>query len=144
MHLDKLVIALQRLHKILSQHRVKYIVIGSLADYLLGASTVKPRDIDILVSAEDVEKIDIIAQAGQDIIIVRPIRYQQGDVIRGLYGKVLLDEVTVDILADVLLRYSDKWSLITYKSLLPCTIETRLANAVTVRVPCPEIQAVAE
>ncbi len=46
MHLDKLVIALQRLHKILSQHRVKYIVIGSLADYLLGASTVKPRDID--------------------------------------------------------------------------------------------------
>ncbi len=36
----------------------------------------------------------------------------------GLYGRALLDDVTVNILAVVLIRYSDKWLLITYKSLL--------------------------
>jgi len=43
------------------------------------------------------------------------------------------------------LRYSGKWILFSYENhLLPCTIETRLANAVTVRDPCSEIRAVAD
>ena len=34
---------LAKLDKLLDQYRIGYIVIGSLADYLLGISTIKPK-----------------------------------------------------------------------------------------------------
>jgi len=53
--------ALVKLDTLLNRHRIGYIVIGSLADYLLGITAVRPNDIDILVSKENVEKLNIIA-----------------------------------------------------------------------------------
>ena len=60
----------------------------------------------------------MVARAGQDFIKVKPIKQHQGDATKGLHRGVLIDEVIIGILADVLLRYSDKWILITYESLL--------------------------
>ncbi len=142
--IDKLVKALVKLDNLLGRHHIGYIVVGSLADYLLGALTTGPGDIDILVSGENVEKLNAIIRRKRDIVVLVPIRWREEGVIKGLYGRVLLDGVVIDILASVQLRYSGKWILFSYENLLPCTIETRLANAVTVRVPCPEIQAVAD
>ena len=34
--------------------------------------------------------------------------------------------------------------LFAYERLLPCTIEVKLASTMTVRIPCPEIQAIAK
>ncbi len=94
--------------------------------------------------SRDVEKINMmITWPGQGVALVKPVKYRRGSAIRGFYGRALLDGVTVDILADVQLKYSDGWVLITYESLLPCTVKVRLTDKVFVRVPCPEIQVIA-
>ena len=49
-------------NKLLDKHCIGYIVIDSLADHLLGISTIKPNDIDILVSKENVEKLNTMIQ----------------------------------------------------------------------------------
>ena len=72
------------------------------------------------------------------------IGFTEGDNIRGLYGRVQIDTVNVDILADVKLRYRGKWLHLTYENLTPCTIEVTLTDEIPVRVPCPEIQTVAD
>jgi len=46
--------AIIRLDKLLGKHRIGYIVVGSLADYLLGMSTIEPDDVDILVSRKSI------------------------------------------------------------------------------------------
>ncbi len=71
------------------------------------------------------------------------MEYREGDNIEGLYGRILVDTVNVDILADVKLRYRGKWLYITYENLIPCT-EVTLTDKIPVRVPCPEIQAVTD
>ena len=62
----------------------------------------------------------------------------------GLYGRILVDTVSVDILANVELRYRGEWLFITYENLIPCTIEVTLTDEISVRLPCLEIQAVAD
>ncbi len=55
--MDELISATLKLKRILEQHGIGFIVAGSLADYLLGLDFVRPRDIDILVSRSDAEKM---------------------------------------------------------------------------------------
>ncbi|MEB3806598.1 MAG: hypothetical protein GSR73_03690, partial [Desulfurococcales archaeon] len=76
--------------------------------------------------------------------IISPVEYREGDNIKGLYGRILVDTVNVDILTDVKLRYRGKWLYITYENLIPCTTEVMLADEIPVRVPCLEIQAAAD
>ena len=76
--------------------------------------------------------------------MLEPVEWRERGTIRGLYGRALLDGVPVDIMADVQLKYLDKWMIFTYEKLLPCTIETRINDMVTVRIPYPEIQAIAD
>ncbi|MEB3759252.1 MAG: hypothetical protein GSR81_00195 [Desulfurococcales archaeon] len=104
----------------------------------------RPNDIDVLVSRSDAEKIIKVAREESSLRIVSPMEYREGDNIRGLYGRILVDTVNVDILADVKLRYRGKWLHLTYENLIPCTIEVALADEIPVRVPCPEIQAAAD
>ena len=125
MDMAELLNVLVKLDKLLDKHRIGYIVIGSLADYLLGISAIEPDDIDILVSKENVEKLNTMIQQEQGIDMLEPVRWREGSTIRGFYGRVLLDGVLVDIMADVQLKYLDKWMLFTYEKLLPCTIETK-------------------
>ncbi|MEB3765647.1 MAG: hypothetical protein GSR77_05745 [Desulfurococcales archaeon] len=136
--------ALARLDKLLDKHRIGYIVIGSLADYLLGISTIEPNDIDILVSKENVEKLNTMIQQEQDIDMFELVKWREGSTIRGFYGRALLERVLVDIMADVQFKYLGKWMLFTYEKLLPCTIENKINDIVTVRIPCPEIQVIAD
>jgi len=135
---------LAKLDKLLDQYRIGYIVIGSLADYLLGISAIKPNDIDILVDKEDIEELNTVFQQERGIAMLELIRWREESIIRGLYGRALLDKTVIDIMADVQLKYSDKWILFTYRKLLPCTIEARLTNTITVRIPCPEIRVIAD
>ena len=79
---------LVKLGKLLDKHRIGYIVIGSLADYLLGISAIKPDDIDILVSKENVEKLNTMIQQEQGIDMLEPVRWREGSTIRGLYGRL--------------------------------------------------------
>jgi len=65
---------LAKLDKLLDQYRIGYIVIGSLADYLLGISTIKPNDINILVDKEDVEELSTMLQQEQGIVMLESIR----------------------------------------------------------------------
>ena len=67
-----------------------------------------------------------VDQEESDVKIIVPVGYREGDNIRGLYGRILIDTVSVDILADVELRYRGKWLYITYENLTPCTIEVTL------------------
>ena len=62
MDMAELLNVLVKLDRLLDKHRIGYIVIGSLADRLLGVSAIEPGDIDILVSREDVEKLDTLIQ----------------------------------------------------------------------------------
>ncbi len=144
MNMAELLNVLVKLDKLLDKHRIGYIVIGSLADHLLGISTVKPNDIDILVSKENVEKLNTMIQQEQGIDMLKPVRWRKGSTIKGFYGRALLDGMLVDIMADVQLKYLDKWMLFTYEKLLPCTIEAKINNIVTARIPCPEIQVIAD
>ncbi len=144
MDIAELLNVLVKLGKLLNKHCIGYIVISSLADYLLGISAIEPDDIDILVSKESVEKLNTMIQQEQGIDMLKPVKWREESTIKGLYGRVLLDGVLVDIMADVQLKYLDKWMLFTYEKLLPCTIETKINNIVTVRIPCPEIQVIAD
>ena len=135
---------LVKLDKLLGKHRIGYIVIGSLADYLLGISTTEPNDIDILVSKKSVEKLNTMIQQEQDIDMFEPVKWREKSTIRGFYGRVVLYGALVDIMADVQLKYLDKWVLFIYEKLLSCTIETKINNIVTARTPCPEIQVIAD
>ncbi len=72
------------------------------------------------------------------------MEHREGDNIGGLYGRVQVDMVNVDILADVKLKYRGKWLYITFENLIPCTIKVTLTDEIPVRAPCPEIQAVAD
>ena len=103
--MDELISAALKLKRILDWHGVGFIVIGSLADYLLGLDFVRPRDIDVLVSRSDAERTIRIAREESGVRIVSPMEYREGDDIRGLYGRILVDTVSVDILADIKLRY---------------------------------------
>jgi len=103
--LDELISAAMKLKRILDRHGIGFIVVGSLADYLLGLDSVRPRDIDLLVSHNDAEKIISVAREESGVRIVSPMEYREGDNIRGLYGRILVDTVSVDILANVELRY---------------------------------------
>lgn len=47
-------------------------------------------------------------------------------------------------MANIYLRYGDRWIPISYENLLPCTLEVKLAGNIAVRIPCPEIQLVAD
>ncbi len=144
MDIVELLNVLARLDKLLDKHCIGYIVIGSLADYFLGISTIEPDDIDILISKENVEKLNTMIQQEQGIDMLEPVRWREGSRIRGLYGRALLDGVLVDIMADVQLKFLDKWMLFTYEKLLPCTIETKINNIATIRIQCPEIQVIAD
>ena len=57
--------------------------------------------------------------------MLKPVRWRKGSTIKGFYGRALLDGMLVDIMADVQLRYLDKWMLFTYEKLLPCMTETK-------------------
>ncbi len=142
--MDELISAALKLKRILDRHGIGFIVVGSLADYLLGLGFVRSRDIDVLVGHSDAERIIKVAREESGVRIVSPMEYREGDDIRGLYGRILVDTVSVDILADVKLRYRGKWLHLTYENLTPCTIEVTLADEIPVKVPCPEIQAVAD
>ena len=144
MYMDKLMAALQRLHELLDRYRIGYIVVGSLADYLLGVPAARPRDIDVLISARDAEKVGTLTSAEPGISTVVPIGYRESSRIRGLYGRFSLASVTVDILANIYLRYGGRWIPISYEDLLPCTLEVKLTGNIAVRIPCPEIQLVAD
>ncbi|MEB3773833.1 MAG: hypothetical protein GSR86_02755 [Desulfurococcales archaeon] len=135
---------LVKLGKLLDKHGIGYIVIGSLADHLLGVSMVEPRDIDILVSGEDVGRLGSVIQQVRDIDILEPIRWREGGTVRGVYGRALLDGVPIDIMANIQLKYLGKWIFFTYERLHPCTIEAKINEMITVRIPCPEIQAIAD
>ncbi len=135
---------LAKLDKLLDKYRIGYIVVGSLADYLLGISTIEPNDIDILVDKDDIEELNTVFQQEQGIAMLEPIRWREESIIRGLYGRALLDGAVIDIMADVQLKYSDKRILFPYRKLFPCTIEARLTNTITARIPCPEIQVIAD
>ena len=110
----KLISATLKLKGILDQHGIDFIVAGSLADYLLGLDFVRPRDIDILVSRSDAEKMIRIVQEESGVRIVSPMEHREGDNIGGLYGRVQVDMVNVDILADVKLKYRGKWLYISH------------------------------
>ena len=103
--MDELISATLKLKGILDQHGIGFIVVGSLADYLLGLNFVRPRDIDILVSRSDAEMIIRVVREERDVRIISPTEYREGDNIKGLYGRILVDTVNVDILADVKLSY---------------------------------------
>jgi len=75
--------------------------------------------------------------------MLESIRWREKSIIRGLYGRALIDKTVTNIIADVQLKYSVKWKLFTYMKLLPYTIEARLTNTITVRIPCLEIQVIA-
>ncbi len=142
--MDELISAALKLKRILDRHGIGFIVVGSLADYLLGLDFVRPRDIDVLVGHTDAERIIRAIREEGDAKIIVPMGYREGDNIRGLYGRVQVETVNVDILADVKLRYRGKWLHLTYENLTPCTIEVALTDEIPVRVPCLEIQAVAD
>ena len=142
--MDELISAALKFKRILNRHGIGFIVVGSLADYLLGLDFVRSRDIDVLVSRSDAERIIRVIQEESDAKIIVPMGYREGDNIRGLYGRVQVDTVNVDILTDVKLGYRGKWLHLTYENLTPCTIEVTLTDEIPVRVPCPEIQAVAD
>ena len=97
-----------------------------------------------MVGHSDAERIIRAIRKESDAKITVPTGYREGDNIRGLYGRILVDTVGVDVLADVKLRYRGKWLHLTYENLTPCTIEVTLTDEIPVRVPCPEIQAVAD
>jgi len=105
--LDKLISATLKLERILGQHSIGFIVVGSLADYLLGLDFVRPRDIDILLSRSDAKRIIKVVRKKSDVRIISPTEYREGDNIRGLYKKILVDAVNIDILADIKLRYRE-------------------------------------
>ena len=107
-----------KLDKLLDKCRIGYIVIGSLAGCLLGVSAIEPDDIDILVSKENIEKLNTMIQQEQGIDMLEPVRWREESTIKGLYGRALLDGVLVDIMADVQLKYLDKWMLFIYEKLL--------------------------
>ena len=142
--MDELISATLKLKRILDRNGIGFIVVGSFADYLLGLDFVQPRDIDILVSSSDAKRIMKVVQEESDVRIIVPVEYREGDDIRGLYGRILVETVNVDILADVKLWYRGEWLYITYENLTPCTIEVALTDKIPVRVPCPEIQALAD
>ncbi|MCE4617474.1 MAG: hypothetical protein F7C32_02700 [Desulfurococcales archaeon] len=62
---------------------------------------IEPDDIDILVSKENVRKLNTLIQQEKDIDMIEPARKQRGSTIRGLYGRVSLDEIIVDVMAYV-------------------------------------------
>ncbi len=142
--MDELISAALKLKRILDRHGVGFIVVGSLADYLLGLDFVRPRDIDVLVSRSDAKRIIRVAQEESGVRIVSPMEYREGNNIKGLYGRILVDSVSVDILANVKLWYRGEWLYITYENLIPCTMEVTLTDEISVRVPCLEIQAADE
>ncbi len=142
--MDELISATLKLKRILDRNGIGFIVVGSFADYLLGLDFVQPRDIDILVSSSNAKRIMKVVQEESDVRIIVPVEYREGDDIRGLYGRILVETVNVDILADVKLWYRGEWLYITYENLTPCTIEVTLTDEISVRVPCPEIQALAD
>jgi len=144
MYVNKLIAALQRLHELLDKNYIGYIVVGGLADHFLGISAARPRDIDVLISARDVGKVSTLISNEPGTSIIMPIRYREGNRIRGLYGRFSLAGVIVDILANIYLMHEGEWIPISYEDLLPCTLEVRAMNNVTVRIPCSEIQLLAD
>ena len=143
MSTTRLLNVLAKLDKLLSKYRIGYIVVGSLADYLLGTFTVRPGDIDILVSRENTEKLNTAIQQEQGGTLLEPIRWRRKGTIRGLHGRALLDRMVIDIMADLQLKYLDRWVLFSHRNLLPYTMEVSLTDTLTVRIPCPEIQVIA-
>ncbi len=135
---------LVKLDKLLDKHRIGYIVVDSLADYLLGISVIMPNEIDILISKENVGKPNTVIQLEYGIDMLKPVRWREEGMIRGLYGRSLLDGVPGDIMADVQFKYPGKWGLFIYEKLLPCTMETKINDVAIVRIPCSEIQVIAD
>ncbi len=144
MSIKRLLEVLVRLDKLLNSYGIEYIVIGSLADYLLGVPGVEPGDIDILVGEGNVEKLNAMIQSEKDIDISESIKWREWSIMKGLYGKILLDSVPVDIMAKLQVKYGYKWLSFTYEKLLPCTLEVDIDYLATVRIPCPEIQVIAD
>ncbi len=92
----------------LDKHHIGHIVIGSLADCLLGISTIKPDDIDMLVNKENIEKLNTMIQQEQGIDMLESVRWREGGTIKELYGRASLNGVLVDIMTDVQLKYLNK------------------------------------
>lgn len=144
MGMEGLLEGLVRLDKLLNRYGIEYIVVGSLADYLLGVPGVEPGDIDILVGEVNAKKLDAMIRSEKDIDISESIKWREWSIIKGLYGKILLDGVPVDIMAKLQIKYGDKWLSFTYEKLLPCTLEVDIDYSATLRIPCPEIQVIAD
>jgi len=90
----KLLNALTKLDKLLDKYRIGYIVIGSLADHILGIYTIKQDSIDILVDKENVKELNTVFQQEQGIVMLESIRWRENSTIRGLYGRALLESIS--------------------------------------------------
>ncbi len=136
--------ALAILHELLSRPGTGFIVVGSLADLLLGVPQAKPSDVDILVSRKTAHELARLATTDPRVSVVRPVEYRAAPRMRGWHGTLLVGGVSVDVLAETLLLAGDAWVLFAYENLLPCTLEARVSGDLRVRIPCPEIQYIAD
>ena len=86
LRINELARALVKLDDLLDKHRIGYAVVGGWAYRLLGVPTVEPSDIDILVSGEDMMKLNAIIRRKRNITVPEPIRWREEGVVKGLNG----------------------------------------------------------
>jgi len=65
---------------LLDKHHIVYIVVGTLAGYLLEIPAIKSNDLDILVSKGSVKKLNTMIQREQGIDMLEPVRRREGGV----------------------------------------------------------------
>jgi len=90
--------ALLEISNALLKADAKWVLVGSTASYLNGLN-LEPRDIDIIIEADKVYKVDeIFASEFQPI---RRVRYSSSGVYSSHYGVFKVHNVEVEVMADL-------------------------------------------
>lgn len=129
---DKICSVLQEIHPVMESLAIHYCVIGSAALILSGINIGDTKDIDILVSSKDADRLKHVWADFLDCNYVT----QHDDLFRSNFARYNLKALDVEIIGDLEVNKQGQW--------LPLNIqETKLValdNNIVVKIPTLEEQ----
>jgi len=119
MRSEKIIKTLKEIYAILSSIPLeKWTIFGSLSLYLRGIE-LSPHDIDILASRQFADKIFSLLTLSHNSKIIEKMKYSSDDLVRKYHGVVRVNDVDVEICADLRILYMNREVALYVENLSP-------------------------
>jgi len=123
---------LYELAKMFSKDKIRWLFAGSTASFLNGLD-VEPRDIDILIAKNDVEKVKQILSKHYQVI--KPIEYSETDLFASFFGKYRKENVLIEIIGNFKIKYEDGIFYVPFDILQQYSVKKQLKDVEVIAVP---------